>query len=281
MNFKHGMVLAGVALTVAGCGGGSDPKAPSPPFVEFRVNGALFPTEVIVNRVHFEGRNSSDEFVWDPCDSDTFLNGDTVAASYPDFCVNEISTTTVNFTVQYFNSTYEDLKLDYSGQGFTISIHEYDDTQVDNLGTLVWTSDYFTQMAIERFNAAGASFEDFDPGLKTSVSLKPSHAYPDQDIGASLVSFFGDRNLIAGYESFDPAGLNQNPPDDLCDWNAVASDADPTKFNKVVCRTENLLPLPSADLGEELVYVARVEFNYNGWTDQPDDVVIRIRGPVE
>ncbi|MDY6922107.1 MAG: hypothetical protein SV765_18060 [Pseudomonadota bacterium] len=290
-------------LWLSACGGNdsNDNDAPEP-FVDFRINGVPYPDEVVVRREHItaEDLDSSGDPQWNPCNPELYANAqELLDSSDPDiqaFCANEISSTTVSFTVQYVNATYDDLAVDYTGQGYSIRIYEYDEVS-ETLGRLVWSSAYYTQYVVERARDSNGATEeelpDYDANAANSTVLGPSEAIPSQDLGASQAVFFGDKNIVG--DPFAPPAyatenLLQNPPgDDICDWGQVATESGDVPYQHVLCRTEMLLPLPSEDQAvidaggepEEQVFLARIEFNFNGWSQQPDDVIVRIQPPAQ
>lgn len=285
MNFKHGLVLSAAVLAVAGCGGSSDGnKSPRDPFIEFRVNGVLNPSVVEVSRFHFSGTNSSGNLNWDPCNSTLFGNAADVLSTYPEYCTQETSLTAVEFSLRYYNSTYSDVEVTYSGQGFTVLIYEYDEVSSTIIGTdPVWSSDYYTQMLIENANASGAGLDDFDPSEK-SVIVGPSRSIP---ANAFAYRFEGNRNIDLGVTEstpFLPGNLNENP-EGMCDWSPIkdTSENPPATYLRVICMTKNLLPLPSEDESavepEVKSYLARIKVNISGWTEHPSDVIIRVNPP--
>lgn len=276
------LALGSVALvSLVSCNGGESNPAPSPdPFIEFRVNRALFPTEVTVKRQHLVGEDQ-----YNPCDPAIYANAAEVQAAAPDFCVTEATTASVVFSVQFFNAGYEDLNLTYTGQGYTVHVYKYDPGAVDFIGEEVWNSNYYAQYEIEAFNDVGYELDTFDPDQVTTIKLGPGVSFPHQNNGASELDFKGSRNFEPGYEVFDPNNflLAKVPADsgstELCNWGPTTSPTNALMVEKVICQFENLFPLPSADTGEEIKYVARVRFNFNNWQDQPEDVIITFTAP--
>ncbi|MVF10863.1 hypothetical protein FT643_01795 [Ketobacter sp. MCCC 1A13808] len=273
-----------VAVAVlASCGGGDPTVEPSPdPFVEFRVNDILYPTEVTVNRIHTVGADN-----YNPCDPALFENAADVQSKDAAFCSTEITLASVVFSVQYFNAGYEPLELAYTGQGFTIHLYEYDKAS-GIIGDEVWNSDYYAQLQIERFNDIGYELDNFDPNLSGNVVLNPGEAFPSQNVsGPNRLEFRGERLFEPGFEMFDPnnfkltmAPVNPaNATDDLCNWGEVVSSTNPALYEKVFCQSENILPLPSVDTAADISYLARVRFNYNNWQEQPQDIVITLKAP--
>lgn len=295
MNLKQGMVLAGAVLAVTGCGGSSSSKGGGEPFVEFRVNGVLNPTEISVSRLHIEGQNLAGSDLWDPCNPEFYKNGADIALNYASFCANEISLTGVSFSVKYYSNAYDTVLVGMTGIGYTVHLYEYDAGKPDFIGKEVWSSDYAVQQYYVKLRALGDEVEDFDPQNYVTEEVAPGGYSLPSDPNLSTLTFDGFQNFndsalnVDEKAVYDPAGLAVEPAIDACDWISVdyeplEGEIDPPKYQKVVCRGINVLPLPSEDHAlidaggdaEELVYVARVEFNFDGWNDQPNDIVIRV-----
>ena len=94
------------------------------------------------------------------------------------------------------------------------------------------------------------------------------------DVTSAWQHFYDDDAVQAAFEAY---------------WGQVATESGDVPYQHVLCRTEMLLPLPSEDQAvidaggepEEQVFLARIEFNFNGWSQQPDDVIVRIQPPAQ
>ena len=282
MFFSRLVLGSAAVVLLASCGGGESTIEQSPdPFISFRVNGVSYPTEVSATRVHYEGEDA-----YNPCDPSQYENAQDVVDNAPGFCVNEITSASVVFSIQYFNAGYESRDVTYTGQGFTIHIYKYDETQPDFLGEEVWNSDYYNQIQIEQLNDVGYELDNFDPYEIHTVTLGPGVGIPDQRVsGSASLEFRGNKLFEDGYASFDPTNfrLAKVPADlvsgPLCNWGGVISTTNATLYEKVFCQTENLLLPPSLDTDADIKYIARVRFNFDNWQQQPEDVVITLGAP--
>ena len=280
MFFSRFVLGSAAVVLLASCGSGESTNAPSPdPFISFRVNGVSYPTEITASRVHYVGEDA-----YNPCDPNQYENAQEVVDNAPSFCVNEITSASVVFTVQYFNAGYESREVVYTGQGFTIHIYKYDESQPEFIGEEVWNSDYYNQTQIEQLNDVGYELANFDPNEIHTVSLGPGVGIPDQRVsGAATLEFRGNKLFEDGYASFDPAMLAKVPADTvsgpLCNWGGVVSTTNPALYQRVFCQSQSLLPLPSVDTDAEIKFIARVRFNFDNWQQQPADVVITLKAP--
>jgi len=289
MNFKHGMVLAGVALVVSACGGGSDDKKePHEPYVNFQVE-VDSDYDGRVNNIFIMGRNMPSEITlpwgqrdaddeYDSCDEDIYENAATVRVSAPSYCVTERSFVSVAFKFQYTNSTYENIDLEFEGLGYEVRIYEYDSGVV---GDEVWNSSYAAQRVVDDFRGKfpDETVNNFDPLLTTSQVLDASDSYPSYG-SFSGVTFAGDSNFQPGYASYDPDYLFKNPDEsteELCDWTLVYN---PTsgKYTKVLCFGDNsLLPAPGST--DDVQFLARITVNFNDYVQQPQDIILTFTSP--
>lgn len=280
MSLKRNTGIITACLLMTACGSASDEDSGSGAFVRFAINGLLDPASVEVERRHLSVDAEDENLqIQDPCDPAQFGNASEVLTTHPEYCAQEANLAIVNFDIQFFNgSNEEDLTVEYIGQGFTIRVYEYDANAADNRGQEVWNSDYFAQVQVESARLQDDSIADFDPDAEHSVVLKPSYAIPNQSSSA-VASFYVDRNVINPDLAFNPDNLAVVPDPDQCFWGLVESDDADVTYEKVICRNPPLLPLPSADNDTVYRYIASVEINFNGWTNQPDDIDIYIKPP--
>ena len=281
MNFMRFGVLAGVVLA-AGCGGSSsDEKAPRDPYVEFRVNGFLDPKEISLNWVE-ASPDATDRL----CDPDVYENGETVATSEPDYCTQSFGT--VTFSVRFTNPTYSTINVSYLGYGFEVQVYEYDELAADFRGKPVWNSSYALQRQIIGYRDANAELEldDFDPDTETTVALASSDSIPNY---ASFNSVVFDTHQIfqdgtEDYRAYSPEEIEANlramkhPATQDCDFILQPSETDLSKARFVQCLGAELLPDPGTT-ADPVKFVASVTFNFNGWTEQPDDIIITVNPP--
>ena len=331
MSFKCGALLPVMALVLTGCGSDGNDDFNGQPFVRFTVNAVQDATSVTVSRVHTEVDNVNEinrcnDIEFSSGQTLTYNNGDSVTdAKYcrdkPDdenlTVERNILASPITFGVQFFNNTYENLSLSYQGNGFTVTIYEYDEVAEDNLGDLVWHSDHYFQTEIEAERATGTEIDDFDPSLQNSIVLSPSQAFPvtnsPSDVGRRVI-FRADQNFIGrpamenyNFDALDlyhwPSVNNDGMPGQ-CDWFPVeAEDSTDTNrvFEKVICLGYSLLPVPESDqvsdVGSSVYpfvspqdadgnirYVARIEYSFdfgNGVVPPPEDVLITVAAPAE
>ncbi len=277
MSYKAnaGWLLSCLMLTA--CGGGSDTDSGegSGPFIRFTVNGVNVVDGFQEVRVKRRVISVAAETLLDPCNSTQFQNAAAVETAYPEYCAEEQTrlSESILFNVQFFNGSNQDsLTLNYTGQGYTIRIYEYDDMAPDNKGVEVWNSDYFAQAIRESEQEAGSDVGDYDPLETNSVVLGPAEAFPNQSSGYTPF-FAAERNVLNPNALFSPSNMAVIPSRDMCLWNASFNGG---PYEKVICLYPNLLPTPVSDDGSVLHYIASVSFNFNDWTDQPDDFHIYV-----
>ena len=275
MNFTRFGVLAGVLLA-AGCGGGSkdDDSAPRDPYVEFRVNGKLDAKAIDLDWVEVA---ADDEGGF--CDPDIFENGQTVLDSADSgYCARSI--TSVVFSVRYTNPTYDDIDVTFNGLGFEVHIFEYNSGVI---GPEIWNSSYYRQRLVLAAQEEDATIEDFDPEEEHSLVLEASDSIPNYANFLQVV-FEGDQIFnSSSYATYDPATAEdaliemKTPATEECDWSLQLNDT-ATAYRLVRCLGTELLPEPETGV-DPVQFLARVTFNFNGWTDQPDDIIITLNPP--
>lgn len=275
MNFMRYGLLAGMVLA-AGCGGSSnnDDKSPRDPYVEFRVNDVLEPKTVTLD---WEEVPADDDGGF--CNPDVFENGQAVLdSSDVGYCGRSIAN--VSFSVRFTNPTYEDVEVSYKGIGFEVHVFEYDNGV---MGPEVWNSSYYYQRPALEAQEDDASYPDFDPEEETTVTLKASDSIPSYANFITVI-FEGDQIFnVSSYPTYDPntaetALTEVKTPVNLdCDWALRLNDT-ATAYEKVRCLGTELLPEPGTGT-DPIQFLARVTFNFNGWTDQPDDIIITLNPP--
>lgn len=280
MNFKHGLVLSAAVLAVAGCGGSSDGnKSPRDPYIEFRVNGVLNPSEVNLTWVEWEGADTLGF-----CDTTRYDNAQSVLdGAESSYC--DKSVTSITFSIRYTNATYEPVDVSYDGLGFEIHIAKYDDTKTDFKGDEIWNSSYYAQRLVvgARLADPSASIDDFDPDEPASVTLKASESLPSYS-GFYSVTFEADQIYDDGGDGrvgYDPATaesqLLTNPTVASCDWIPQVNDTR-TAYRYIRCFGDELLPKPG--LGTDPVkFIATVSFNFSGVNEETRDILITLNPP--
>ena len=306
---------------LAGCGSGDNKKDDfdGKPFIRFTVNTVRDANSITVQRTH---QDVDDVDVFSRCGpitltdgrTITYLNGDDFTSDkYCDSDERNALEVNIAFTVQLINNTYEDYKLDYTGYGFAVQVHEFDESAPDNLGDMVWHSDHYFQRETLLRQQLGDDVEDFDANQSNSIVLGPLEAFPraqsSNDFGR-VATFSADQNFIGrpadGGYTFDANNLYHWPStandglEGACDWVAVEDDTSTSQdivIEKVICQFYSLLPAPSDDTAPRtgsstypfetaqddsgnIKYIAKVSFNFNsGEFSSPEDILITITPP--
>ena len=277
MRLKRYPAVVTSLLLLAGCNSDGNEVEQNDPFIVYRVNGELAPTEVSVNW--------DEDVEFAPCNEALYANAAQVLAEVPEYCVSERSSVVVSFVIRFINDSLESTDLQFSGLGYRIQIFEYDADAEDLLGTEVWNSDYVEQSEREGLRSQGETLDDYDPSLAQLVTLGPAESYPLQTDTAITLLFVGNSNIADGFAGaeFDPQGLSSFPSDGagtpLCDWSLVENSSGDATYERVQCLGEPLLPLPSANSEEPYRYWIRTRFNFNDWQEQPEDVLLTINPP--
>ena len=128
-----------------------------------------------------------------------------------------------------------------------------------------------------------ATIEDFDPEEEHSLVLEASDSIPNYANFLQVV-FEGDQIFnSSSYATYDPATAEdaliemKTPATEECDWSLQLNDT-ATAYRLVRCLGTELLPEPETGV-DPVQFLARVTFNFNGWTDQPDDIIITLNPP--